>query len=139
MHLSCQGCFCFRYFDIFLRGSSTVNMLLQTSLVWNILNNLTTSVSNILHSPKILLSCQTIAYIVNLYFFNLSLFLRFKIHTGMCLSCQYATNLPLFQTFSIHLTCVYHVDNFLNMPPLAFHFHMKCTQHFDNSLSPYPL
>ena len=119
MHLSYQGFFCFRYFDIFLRGSSTVNMLLQTSLVWNILNILTTSVSNILH------------------FFNLSLFLRFEIQTDMRLLCQYATNVPLFQTFSIHLTCIYHVDNFLNMPPLAFHFHMTCTQHFDNSLSPY--
>ena len=41
----------------------------------------------------------------------------------MRLSCQYATNLPLFQTFSIHLTCAYHVDNSLNMSPLTFYFH----------------
>ena len=37
MHLSYQGCFfysVFKYFDIFLRGSYTVNMLLKTSLFW---------------------------------------------------------------------------------------------------------
>ena len=34
MHLSYQGCFCFKYFDIFLRGSYTVNMLLKTSWFW---------------------------------------------------------------------------------------------------------
>ena len=32
MHLSYQGCFCFKSFDIFLRGCYTVNMLLKTSL-----------------------------------------------------------------------------------------------------------
>ena len=34
MHLSYQGCFCSKCFDIFLRGSYPVNVLLETLLFW---------------------------------------------------------------------------------------------------------
>ena len=55
-----------------------------------------------------------------LFFFLTSLSFYILNSTDMLLSCQYATNLPLFQTFSIHLTCTYHVDNSLGMSPLTF-------------------
>ena len=60
-----------------------------------------------------------------LFFLNLSLFLRFEFTWRAPIMT--ITDLPLFQTLSIILTCVYHVNNSLNMSPLTFYFHLACT------------
>ena len=116
----------FQIFYIFLKGSYTVNMLLKMSLFWTFWKfNLPLFVIFYIHlrctyhvRPAPILS-------ICLFFLNLSLFLRFEFTWRAPIMT--ITDLPLFQTLSIILTCVYHVNNSLNMSPLTFYFHLACT------------
>ena len=116
----------FQIFYIFLKGSYTVHMLLKMPLFWAFWTvNLPLTLIFYIH-----LMCTYYvrpAPILSICHFFLT-WLCFYVSNSpdMRLSWQYATNLPLFQTFSIHLVCAYHVSNSLNMSPLTFYFHLTC-------------
>ena len=116
----------FQIFYIFLKGSYTVHMSLKMPLFWTFWTvNLPLISIFYIH-----LTCTYYvrpASILSICHFFTWLCFYVLNSPDMRLSWQYATNLPLFQTFSIHLTCAYHVSNLLNMSPLIFYFHLICT------------